>query len=349
MTLTGNRSVRLVALLAAALAASTPLGADVMIPSTGFSTGAGAAPADFRTDVRVFNPTGVGVLVTPTFYRQANSAAGIPAATITQGNFTVPARGQVAFDNIIGVFFNQPRGSFGPVRFQTNAPLVVSSATNNYNGCGNGSISGQWIPGIDLSLAFQAGELVQLATGTDPNSGYRSNVVFVNPGSQAANVTAVLRKGDGSLLALALFQIPGNGFKQINNFKTDFAPGVSTTDTNLWLEFTSDQKVLSYASVINNASGDPFAVVALPPPAGASFASFLSTPDPKAGQAVTFGSQSTNSPLTYFWNWGDGASEYGGLVMQHTFAAPGTYRVYLTVVNAAGGSTTAKDIVVTAP
>ncbi len=40
-------------------------------------------------------------------------------------------------------------------------------------------------------------------------------------------------------------------------------PGASgTTDTNLFLEFTSDQPVLSFASVINNASGDPFAIVA---------------------------------------------------------------------------------------
>jgi hypothetical protein len=56
---------------------------------------------------------------------------------------------------------------------------------------------------------------------------------------------------------------PGNGpsgFKQINRFSTEFAPPVSLTDTNLFLEFTSDQPVLSFASVINNVSGDPYAL-----------------------------------------------------------------------------------------
>jgi hypothetical protein len=40
-------------------------------------------------------------------------------------------------------------------------------------------------------------------------------------------------------------------------------PGVAgTTDTDLWLEFTSDQPVLAYATIIHNVSGDPFAVMA---------------------------------------------------------------------------------------
>jgi PKD repeat protein len=336
-------------LLGGALLAGGTLRADVIIPSSAFSTGKGNA--DFRTDVRIHNPTGLPVLVTPVFYRQANPAAGISAATITQGGFTIPERSQVVFDNIIGGLFNQPVGSFGPVRFQTTAPLVVSSGTNNYNGCGNGSVSGQWIPGLDLSLAAQAGALVQLATTPDSNLGvgYRTNVVFVNPGSKTANVIGTLRKGDSSFLALALFSLDGNGFKQIGDFKTDFAPPVSTTDSNLWLEFTSDQPIFAFASVINNASGDPFAVVAVPPPANDAFASIVvKTSDPTAGDPVDFGTSATNSPTSLTWSWGDGSPTETGsaLARTHTYAAPGTYRVVLTVMNDAGGSTTAQDVVV---
>ena len=40
-------------------------------------------------------------------------------------------------------------------------------------------------------------------------------------------------------------------------------PGVQgITDTNLFLEFTSDRPVLAFTSVINDASGDPFEIVA---------------------------------------------------------------------------------------
>ncbi|MGE5346342.1 MAG: PKD domain-containing protein [Acidithiobacillales bacterium] len=336
------------AILVLAAAAGHVLRADVVVPSAGYTTGAGGA--DFRTNVRIYNPTGLPVLVTPVFYRQANGGAGITAATVTQGSFTVPARGQIAFDDIIGGFFNQARGSFGPVRFQTSVPLVVSSGTNNENGCGNGSISGQWIPGLDTRLAASAGALVQLASSTDPATGYRSNVVFVNPSDlSTATVTATLRRGDGSFLALALFQLGPNGFKQVNNFRTDFAPAVSTTDTNLFLEYASDNPVFAYASVINNASGDPFAVVAVSPPSGAAFATISYEPaSPAVDTPVSFTAAATNGPTSLSWTWGDGSPAETGpdLTRQHTYAAAGAYRVILTVTNDSGGSTVARDVVV---
>lgn len=348
MVITSKRLVRLAVLLGSALAARGPLGADVIIPSTGYS--GGAPGPDYRTDVRIYNPTGLPQQVTPIFYRQANLPLGIAALTVTEPTFTILAREQLAFDNIIGVFFGQPRGSYGPVLFKVLAPLVVSSGTNNYNGCGNGSISGQWIPGLDLSLQAQAGELVQLATNPDLSSGYRSNVVFVNPSSsKTATVTATLRRGDGSFLALALFTLGINGFKQINNFKTDFLPAVSTSDTNLWLEFVSDNPVFAYASVINNLSGDPFAVVATPPPLEAAYATIAYYPtNPTAGSTVSFLANAINSPLFYTWTWGDGSpTEIGPTPNpQHTYTTAGTYRVILTVTNYSGGSTIATDVVV---
>lgn len=345
MVISSSRHIRIAVALSALLAGGGTLSADVIVPSAAYTPGGNGA--DFRTDVRVYNPTGQDVLLTPIFYRQANAGAGITASTVAEGSFTVPARGQVAFDNIISGLFGQPYGSFGPIRFQSPAPVVISSATNNYNGCGNGSVSGQWIPGLDLSRAAQAGELVQLGTSTDPGSGYRTNVVFFYPGDQTASVTATLRRGDGSFLASAILKLDPNGFKQFNNFK-DFAPAVSTTDTNLWLEYTSDQPVLAYASVINNASGDPFAVVAVPPPAAAPLANLSYQPlGPLAGDSVNFSAASPNSPQNYTWNWGDGTSSTGGPTNSHTYAAKGTFRVILTVTNDAGGSTVATDVVVT--
>ena len=337
--------IRFAVALAVLVAGGGALRADVIIPSAAYSPGGNSA--DFRTDVRVYNPTGQDVLLTPVFYRQANAGAGITAATVTEGSILVPARGQVAFDNIISGLFGQPYGAFGPIRFQSPAPVVISSATSNYNGCGNASVSGQWIPGLDLSRAAPAGELVQLSTSTDIGSGYRTNVVFFYPGDQAATVTATLRRGDGSFLASAVLKLDPNGWRQFNNFK-DFVPAVSTTDTNLWLEFTSDQPVLAYASVINNASGDPFAVVAVPPPAASPLATVSYQPSgPTAGDSVSFAAASPNNPLTYTWDWGDGTSGTGGPTQSHAYAAMGTFRVILTVTNDSGGSTVATDVVVT--
>jgi hypothetical protein len=346
---------RVVTLLALALF-SAGSRADVVIPSSAFLTN--SLGDDFRTDVRVFNPTNAAVSATPVFYRQTNNAAGISADTITTGAVTIPARGQVAFDNILATLFGQPRGVSGAIRFQTSAPIFVSSATSNVNGCNHtGAVQGQWIPGIDVADAVTQGTLLQLAASTDLVSGYRTNVVFFNPSDVApATVSANLRKGDGTLVSGASFAL-GNGpagFKQINRFSTDFAPPVSLADTNLFLEFTSDQPVLCFASVINNVSGDPFALTAVSEPAApppAPVASFSVSANPTAGQAVTFTSTATNGPTSFMWSFGDGSAPAtsASAATPHTFASSTTDKTYTVVhfaSNAAGASGTSQGVVV---
>ncbi len=347
---------RVAALLALALVSSAAR-ADVVIPSSAFLTN--SLGDDFRTDVRVFNPTDAAVAATPVFYRQTNNAAGISADTITTGAVMIPARSQVAFDNVLATLFGQPRGVSGPIRFQSSAPIFVSSATNNVNGCNHtGAVQGQWIPGIDVADAVTKGTLLQLAASTDLVSGYRTNVVFFNPSDVAtATVSANLRKGDGTLVSGASFSL-GNGpagFKQINRFSTDFAPPVSLADTNLFLEFTSDQPVLAFASVINNVSGDPFALTAVADPGAppaAPVASFTVSANPTAGQPVTFTSTATNDPTSFMWSFGDGSAPVSSAsaATAHTFTSSTTDKTYSVVhfaSNPAGASGASRDVVVT--
>jgi len=184
----------------------------------------------------------------------------------------------------------------------------------------------------DVGQALKAGTLVQLGASAYGGSGYHSNVVFMNPGTTAANVTTNLRKGDGTLVAaFTLDPLPANGFKQIGTLSAWLPNPNTITDTNLWLEFTSDQPVLSFASVINNTSGDPFAIVMTPEPVApvaAPVASYAVSGIPTTGQAVTFTDTSTNAPTSQFWAFGDGTTATSGATVQHTFAAAATYRTY---------------------
>lgn len=322
--------------------------ADVVIPSTVYRRGAGGA--EFRSDVRIFNPTNAPVNVTPILYDQ------VSGQTITKPVETIPPRSQKAYDNIVGTLFGKTLddGAFGPIRFQTTGTVIVSSSVNNYNACGNGSISGQWLPGLDATAALKTGTLVQLAASTDGATGYRSNVVFTNSGASDATVTTRLRQGDGTLVKeVEIGPLPANGFTQIGALAAWLPSPNTITSTNLWLEFTSDQPVLSFASVINNASGDPFAIVmtaepnvsapVLPP-----VASYGTSPaSPAPGVAVTFTDTSNNSPVNRFWAFGDGAfAANTGTTTTHTYATPGTYKSALFVDNTAGASSATKDVVV---
>jgi PKD repeat protein len=335
--------------LAAALAvlASGASTADVLIPSSAFSSGKNSA--EFHSDVRVFNPTSSPVGFTPIFY--SSDAAGNVLNTVQMPFVSIGPRQQLSYNNVLQSLFGLPIGVFGPIRFQTTGTLLVSSSVNNVNGCGNGSTSGQWLPGIDSSQALKAGTLVQLAASADATSGYRTNVDFMNPGTTAANVTAKIRKGDGTLLSSAPIVVGPSGLVQKTLDDPIVFPGApGTTDTNLWMEFTSDQPVLAFASVINNGSGDPFAIVMTAEPAsgaGASVASYTVSSHPVAGQQVTFTDTSSGSPVNRFWAFGDGTfNAAGSNVVLHTYGAPGTYKSALFVDNASGSSSELKDVVV---
>ncbi len=251
-------SCRIAACLAVLLAQSRAAqAASYILPSSAYRTGANAA--EYQTNVRLLNQGASAVTVTATFYDQVTSTA-FPASP-----FRIEARSQVAFDNILQSLFGKTlsQGAYGPIRFDTTGSILVAANVNNVNACGAGAVSGQWLPGIAASQALSAGVIGQLAVSLSTLSGYRTNLVFMNPGSAAATATVKVRLGGGTLLSTGTIgPLPANGFSQVALDSAVF-PGVAgTMDTNLWLEFTSNQPVLAYATIINNASGDPFAVMA---------------------------------------------------------------------------------------
>jgi hypothetical protein len=69
-----------------------------------------------------------------------------------------------------------------------------------------------------------------------------------------------------------------------------------------------------------------------PPPAVKPQASFTFT---KVGLKVAFNDTSTNTPTSWLWDFGDGASSATENPV-HTYAAPGTYLVILNACNSAG-------------
>ena len=235
-------------------------------PGAGFSRprsiGPGRAAPSSGATSGLLNSGASAVTVTATFHDQ------VTGQTLFATPFAVEARHQAASNNVLQSLFGRTlaQGSFGPIRFQSTGPVVVSSCVNNVNACGAGAVSGQWLPGVAATAATRAGAMGQLAVSGNPAAGYRTNVVFVNPGAEAATVNAAVRNGGGGLLSSGTIgPLAANGFRQVELDSPAVFPGVAgTTDTNLWLEFASDQPVLAFASVIHNVSGDPFAIVATP-------------------------------------------------------------------------------------
>lgn len=255
-----------VALLAAVSLSGFPVRGDVILPSSAYATGVNGA--EFRTDVRILNPGAAAVTVVPLFY-DASGGDAIEAAS-----FEVPPRQQVAFDNVLSTLFGRPKGAFGPIRLRTSAPLVVSASVNNVDACGATGVSGLWLPGIDPGQALLRGLLGNLAASADSGSGYRTNVDLLHPGTGTATVVVRVRRGDGSLLSSVTVDLSENALYQRPLDDASFPGLAGVTGTNLWIEMASDRPILAFASVIHNASGDPYAVVAVPDvPSSAPFGS----------------------------------------------------------------------------
>ena len=244
--------------LAAAAGPAAGEGSSWILPSSAFRAGAGGA--EYRTDVRILNQGTVAATVTASFRDQASGE------TLWSNPVTVAPRSQAAYDNILASLFGRvlAQGAYGPIRFDSTSAIVVSSSVNNVNACGAGGIAGQWLPGIDASLGLRAGTIGQLAVSASAASGYRTNLVLVNPGTLAATATVRVRQGDGALLSSGTIgPLPANGFSQTALDLWSVFPGVGgRTDTDLWVEFTADHPLIAYATVIHNVSGDPFAVIA---------------------------------------------------------------------------------------
>jgi hypothetical protein len=277
-----------------------------VLPSSAFRGGANGA--EFRTDVRILNVGTSRVTVTPTLYDQTSGVA------VTAPAFTVEAWNQAAFDNVLASLFGRSlaNGSYGPIRFGSTGPIIVSSSVNNVNACGSGATSGQWLPGLDATTAMTAGVIPELAVSTSPSGGYRTNLVLMNPGSESATVTVRVRAGGGVLLSSGTIGPLGpNGFNQVPLDDAAKFPGVAgRTDSNLWVGFTSNQPVLAFASVINNASGDPFALVAtsMPPAGPLAFTDSGLDLGSGAGKCVALGDVDADGDVDALVSFGDAPS-----------------------------------------
>jgi len=84
----------------------------------------------------------------------------------------------------------------------------------------------------------------------------------------------------------------------------------------------------------------------LGPKTTAPVASFSLTPAaPLAGQTIQLTDSSSGSPVSWAWNFGDGAFS-SVQNPTHTYASPGSYSVTLSVTNPSGSNSTSKSITV---
>jgi len=219
-------------------------GATYFIPAV--ARASGANNTFFQTDIKVFNSGSSTASVDAFLLDDADNA------TAFKGSFTAPAGQSVAFNDAVQSVLKLTTGVGGMVLF-SNQPLQVTSTTYTTNNIcpEKGGTLGQYIPGAASTEAGTRQAIYNLVQ----NSAFRTNLGVVNTKTTPANVLITIRNANGEQLGQVSVQLGAYGWRQVNRIIEQFR-----TTSNAYAIITSDSPILSYASVVDNATGDPYYV-----------------------------------------------------------------------------------------
>src|SRR5437667_9188110 len=153
----------LCSLIALALAMPTFAGEDVFL-SIGGSTGA------FHTDMRIFNPSYTKDIQVTAYFL----AIGADNSNATTKQIVVGKRQMVVYNDVLTAIFGV--GGLGGLRLKSDDEFVATQRI--YALAADGSTTGQYIGGLDVSSAKKKGLLIQLRNngGAGQIGTFRTNL-----------------------------------------------------------------------------------------------------------------------------------------------------------------------------
>jgi len=210
---------------------------------------AGAAGTNWVTDVVLHNPAANEAAVQLFLMRHGEDNSWSEPASVA-----VAAGSSLKLDDVVATVFGVSDGS-GAITVGSDTALLISSRT--YNDAEAGTY-GQYIPGLPLDRAIANGgraTLLQL-TGTDL---FRTNIGLVNPGGEAIEMVVDLYRADGGAVTTLTATLAPYGYVQLNQVftaKDEVSDGYATVSST-----TEGATFFTYASVVDNQSGDPMFVL----------------------------------------------------------------------------------------
>lgn len=215
---------------------------------------AASAPGGFgthwRTDVRIFNPSHEhDIDVTVHFLPQ-----GMDGTNISGRMFRVAKRATVVLDDVVALFVPAGTPFSGALRLDSDTDKSYSFVASSRTYTQSGDVTrpgtyGQFIPAYAADSAHEETVLLHVTSRLEA----RTNVGVMNPGAEPATVTMKLVGINGVVyLTSAPQEIPAKSMRQWS--VSDLFGGLFVTDSSVTVSSTIP--VFTYASVVDNASGD---------------------------------------------------------------------------------------------
>ncbi len=208
----------------------------------GVADTSGAAGSDWKTNLAIAN-LGLGSAQLTLVYRHDGGQSS--------RDVELPSGHIVEYENAAAELFGVPN-STGAVEVWSMVPVIVTART--FNDTVDGTY-GQFLPGVEMYGMLNEGQkavLSQLRSSTD----FRANVGFVNFSGDTTTVETRLWDGTGQPVAGGTFSdaVQPGGWTQRNRV---FGPTVCEGCYATVSLAEGDGPIWSYASVVDNHSGDP--------------------------------------------------------------------------------------------
>ena len=205
----------------------------------------GAQGTSWVTDLVLHNTRNDDVKAWVFFLETGENGSGAEPVELV-----VPAGQSVLLADVVLSSFGHASAT-GAIVVGAEQSLIVSSRT--YNDSEDGTF-GQYIPGTDRNQSLQAGVGARLIQLTEDGS-FRSNIGVANVGSEPIDVAMALFSADGQYLTTRYLTVEPWSHEQLNAVFGTYAPiadGYAVVESP-----TIGARWFTYASVVDNRSGDP--------------------------------------------------------------------------------------------
>lgn len=197
---------------------------------------------------------------------------GADNSTPSQRSYTIPAGQCRALEDILGEDF-QINGAAALRLSPTQGAVAATSRTFNLLGIGNplglpdGSTFGQFIPAVGPGQNIRHGtqaRLVQLAQSQSNQTGFRTNLGLLNLTASDCVVETELFRANGQSLGIVTTALEPYEYRQINRVLRQVSAEEIEDAFAVLTTPTAGAAFLAYASVVDNRTGDPIAMMAQP-------------------------------------------------------------------------------------